>query len=270
MNEKKIRALRPDEIEVRVAQIGKNGYQLLLYKNSRCDKRILDEVFGPMRWKDEYREVKGALYCTISVWDDELKQWIAKEDCGSESNMEKKKGEASDAFKRAGTAWGIGRELYTRIFIWVQGGVQPQIDVNGKQVTKNGKPQWELINRFMTWHVEKLDIDDKNEKIIGLTICDDNGVTVFSYGTCARKSNGKEDKPISPSDLQFQMENIDMATIDQIKNIKAGCTFVGISEAELLKRSKLKRWEDATFQQAQHVIHYINQKADIKTVEEQV
>lgn len=265
--EKAIRALRPDEIEIRVAQVTKAGYQLLLYKNSRCDKRILDEVFGSMRWKDEYHEVKGALYCTISVWDEETGQWVSKEDCGSESNMEKKKGEASDAFKRAATAWGIGRELYTRIFIWVQGGTQMQTDNKGAQIVKNGKPQWELINRFMTWHVDKLDIDEQSEKIIGITICDDKGVAVFSYGTCAPKA-GKKDEPISPSDMQFQMENIEMATIDQIKKIKTGCGFLNISEASLLKKMNLKKWEDATFQQAQHSIHYLNPKADIKASEE--
>ena len=42
----KIRALRADEIEVRVSQVTSKGCQLLLYKDARCDKRILDEVYG--------------------------------------------------------------------------------------------------------------------------------------------------------------------------------------------------------------------------------
>ena len=265
--EKKIRALRADEIEIRVALIKPKGYQLLLYKDSRCDKRILDEVFGPMRWKSEYREVKGNLYCTISVWDSELNQWISKEDCGTQSNMEKEKGEASDAFKRAATAWGIGRELYTKLFIWVNGGVQPKLDHEKKQVVVKGKPQWELINPYIKWNVGKLEVDEKTEKIIGLTIEDDNGVQVYSYGTLAPKG-GNKDKYVSPSDIQWQMENIEMATIDQIKKIKTGCEFLGIAEAALLKQSKLKKWEDATFQQAEHAIHYLNQKADIKNMED--
>ena len=33
-------------------------------------------------------------------------------DCGTESNVEKQKGEASDAFKRAAVHFGIGRDLY--------------------------------------------------------------------------------------------------------------------------------------------------------------
>lgn len=266
MIDKKIRPLRADEIEVRVASITGKGYQLILYKNSRCDKRILDEVFGPMYWKSEYREIKGNLYCTISVWNDDLKQWISKEDCGTESNKEKEKGEASDAFKRAATAWGIGRELYTRLFIWVKGGTQQRVNSKGEQVVKNGKPQWELVNPYMQWHVGKIDIDETTERIIGVTIEDDNGVQVFSYGTLTPE-HGEENGYTSPSDFQWQMENIDMATIEQIKKIKAGCEFTGIKENELLKKIGVKKWEAATFQQAQYTINYLNQKADMKAME---
>ena len=46
--------------------------------------------------------------------------WIQKEDTGTESYTEAEKGLASDSFKRAGFAFGIGRELYTapNIFIF--------------------------------------------------------------------------------------------------------------------------------------------------------
>ena len=96
--EKKIRCLKAEEIEIRVAQILEKGVQLLLYKDSRCDKRILDETFGINGWKNKYEEIKGNLFCTISIWDDDKKQWIDKCDCGTESFSEKEKGEASDAF----------------------------------------------------------------------------------------------------------------------------------------------------------------------------
>lgn len=95
--EKKIRCLKPEEIEIRVQQITEKGAQLLLYKDSRCDKRILDETFGIFGWKDKYEEIKGNLFCTISIWDEEKKQWIDKCDCGAETFSEKEKGEASDA-----------------------------------------------------------------------------------------------------------------------------------------------------------------------------
>lgn len=115
MNE--IRTLRADEIECRIGQIreGKDGFSctLLLYKDARCDMKILDEVFGRMNWRREHSVIDGNLYCTVSIWDDNKQQWVSRQDVGIESNTAKEKGQASDSFKRACVNWGIGRELYT-------------------------------------------------------------------------------------------------------------------------------------------------------------
>lgn len=115
-----MRPLQADEIEVRIGQIYDGKCTMLLYKNARVDMAILDETYGEMGWQDRYEERKNIMYCSIGVWDDSKKQWIWKEDCGTESNTEKEKGEASDAFKRAGFRWGIGRELYTAPPIWLE------------------------------------------------------------------------------------------------------------------------------------------------------
>lgn len=116
---KEFRTLRADEIECRVATVKESGLSLLLYKNARTDMQLLDETVGPMNWQREHKEMKGNIYCGISIWDEEKKQWITKWDCGKESNTESEKGEASDSFKRAGFCWNIGRELYTAPFIWI-------------------------------------------------------------------------------------------------------------------------------------------------------
>lgn len=117
----KVRDLKKDEIECKVSTISKGkGLTLLLYKTARTDILILDETFGQMNWQCEYREIKGNMYCGISVFDAEKNQWVTKWDCGVESAFgDKQKGEASDAFKRAGFKWGIGIELYTAPFIWI-------------------------------------------------------------------------------------------------------------------------------------------------------
>ena len=107
-----MRNLRKDEIEVRVASTQNNVAQLLLYKTARTDAAILDETFGQFNWQCSYSEIKGNLFCTISVKDPNTNEWISKSDCGAESNIEKEKGEASDAFKRASFKWGAGIELY--------------------------------------------------------------------------------------------------------------------------------------------------------------
>ena len=126
------RTLRADEIDCRISQVKKDGsgLSLLLYKDARCDQNILDEVVGPYKWKREH--TRDNRNCIVSIWSDELGQWISKEDTGTESNTEREKGLASDSFKRACFNWGIGRELYTAPFIWVKRG-----DFN----LKEGKPR---------------------------------------------------------------------------------------------------------------------------------
>lgn len=113
------RKLYASEIDARVSTINKNGCSLLLYKDARVDQNILDETFGIFGWKRSHQLIGDRLYCTVEVWDDDKKQWISKQDVGTESYTEKEKGQASDSFKRACFNLGIGRELYTAPFIWI-------------------------------------------------------------------------------------------------------------------------------------------------------
>ena len=113
----KFRALTKQDVEARVQSIHEKGLILLLYKDARCDMRILDETVGAGNWQRKHYECKGNLFCSVGIKIDN--EWVWKDDCGSESNTEKEKGEASDSFKRACFNWGIGRELYTSPFIWI-------------------------------------------------------------------------------------------------------------------------------------------------------
>lgn len=127
----KFRDLRADEIECRVQSVKeyadnpqKNGVILLMYKDARVDMNILDETVGSNNWQNKFYENKGILFCSLGIntnfENKELSdRWIWKDDAGGESNTEVEKGNASDARKRAGFAWGIGRELYTSPFIWI-------------------------------------------------------------------------------------------------------------------------------------------------------
>lgn len=151
-----IRKLKANEIEVRVSQISAKGAALLLYKDARVDQKILDEVFGVFGWQREHQLIGDRLYCTIKVWDKENKQWISKQDVGTESNTEKEKGQASDSFKRAGFNVGIGRELYTAPFIWV-----PADKMSMEQkVDFNGKPKFTTRDKF---EVTEIDYNDEGE-----------------------------------------------------------------------------------------------------------
>lgn len=212
--EKKIRCLKPEEIEIRVQQITEKGAQLLLYKDSRCDKRILDETYGVTGWKNRYEEIKGNLFCTISIWDDEKQQWVDKCDCGTESFSEKEKGEASDAFKRAGFNVGIGRELYTRIFYFAS-----------VPTKKNERGKYDLVNKFEKFTVAEISTNEETEKIEKIKIADSKGNIVFSYGY---PKTSKIDTPKAT-------EPVEMIDADQIKKIHTLFSKVEKSETQLFK-----------------------------------
>lgn len=139
--ELKFRDLRADEVEVRIgtAKEGK-GVSLLLYKDARCDMNILDETVGALNWQRHHS--RDNANCIVSIWDDEKKQWIEKEDTGTESKTEAEKGLASDSFKRACTNFGIGRCLYNVPFIWVNGASKydkfwvKEMKVENKRITE--------------------------------------------------------------------------------------------------------------------------------------
>ena len=105
-----IRLLKPNEIECRVGMANEKGISLLLYKDARVDMKILDEAYGANNWKREHLMIGNNLYCIVSVWDEEKRQWISKMDVGSKSNTEQEKGEASDSFKRACVSIGVNEK----------------------------------------------------------------------------------------------------------------------------------------------------------------
>lgn len=123
-----IRTLKAEEITTRVQSVityavqGQNkvGVIILLYKDARVDMNILDEVYGANGWQRTHEVINGNLFCNIDIWDNDKKCWVRKQDVGIESNTQKEKGQASDAFKRAGTNIGIGRELYTSPNIFIE------------------------------------------------------------------------------------------------------------------------------------------------------
>ena len=123
INENDMPLLEKEDIECRVQSVKKGntgvGAVLLLYKDARVDMRVLDQVFGRNNWQRTHELINGELFCNIDIWDSEKGSWVRKQDVGTESNVDKKKGQASDAFKRAGFNVGIGRELYTAPFLYV-------------------------------------------------------------------------------------------------------------------------------------------------------
>ena len=174
MNTKDLRKpLKLSELDFRIQSINKGKYAtILVYKDARADMNRLDDVCGVLGWKREHsRDNKN---CTVSIWDDANKQWVSKEDTGTESAAEAQKGMASDSFKRACFNLGIGRDLYEYPAISVK--------LNDDEVTEfNGKFKQSFNLKLKEWVWAK-QIDDKGN-IIFLAAKDQNDKSRYTFGT---------------------------------------------------------------------------------------
>ncbi len=219
------RLLTASEIECRISTCTEYGVGLLLYKDARCDMNILDEKVGAMNWKRHH--TRDNANCIVSIWDENKKQWIEKEDTGTESNTEKEKGLASDSFKRACFNWGIGRELYTapRMFVG-------KADLKTLKSSEwQGKTKWTCNDFFEVKEIEYVD-----RKIV--------------YVKILNTKNGKEIEFGTPAQGIAEMQETLESKIDKAKLnvLVAEMKKKGIAEAKILERYKIDSLEDMTFE----------------------
>ena len=200
------RKLNADEIDVRIGTSKKNdnreivGASYLLYKDARVDMTLLDEEVGAMNWQRKHEFKEGKLYCSVGIYDEDKEQWIWKEDVGTESMSEAEKGQASDSFKRACFNWGIGRELYTAPFIWI-----------------NALPKEDLARVRMSVR----EIQYNGNEISKLIIVDNNGSVRYKYN-----ANPKVDNKVISQELEREMKSLNM-TVSMI------ATYLGKNENEV-------------------------------------
>jgi hypothetical protein len=162
-----------DEIDFRIQSINKGGYATILaYKDARVDMNRLDEVYGVGMWQRKHEVIGGVLYCSVGIYNKELKEWVWVQDCGTESMTEKEKGQASDSFKRACFNLGIGRELYDYPLIQVKLNDEEYKEENGRI-----KQSWNLKLKEWVWFSQFTD-----GKINYLACKDQNGKVRFQWG----------------------------------------------------------------------------------------
>lgn len=191
-----IRLLRADEIECRVQQVKANGCVLLLYKNARADMKILDETFGVFGWQRDHEVINDNLFCNIHLWDNENKTWVTKQDVGVESNTEKEKGEASDAFKRACVNIGIGRELYSAPFTWIS---LDKTEISGD----NNRYKLDFKVKFEVKEIKY----DAERNITHLVIVDQTGKERFKWNKKSKPDVPKQEVP-KPVDNSHIIEEL--------------------------------------------------------------
>jgi hypothetical protein len=146
MNLKDLKKEIPHKWRVQSFSKNKANAQCVAYIDARDVMDLLDEVIGPEFWQDDYKDLGGQIFAGIgiNVMNADNPQWLWKWDTGSESNIEKEKGQASDSFKRAAVKWGIGRFLYEKEIVYVDTN-EPKKDNNYPYVVeKNGNRVWDI------------------------------------------------------------------------------------------------------------------------------
>ena len=103
------------DIEWRIQQTGMaRGLPwgvVLAYVTNRAIMDRLDDVIGPENWTNDFTQSpNGGVLCTLGVRIED--GWVYKTDGADNTEIERVKGGLSNAMKRAGVQWGIGRYLY--------------------------------------------------------------------------------------------------------------------------------------------------------------
>ena len=131
---------KADQVKWRVGRKTKKGDSALVlaYIDARNVMDRLDKVMGVENWKDHYSFEGTRVICHLSIRKDLKSEWITKEDCAGDTQVEGEKGGMSDAFKRAAVKFGINRDMYAF------GNTYAPIN-NFNQITKNPDlPKWYL------------------------------------------------------------------------------------------------------------------------------
>lgn len=167
--------LTVDQIDFRVQSVTDWGTATILaYKDARVDMDRLDEVVGPLGWKREHS--RDNHNCTVSIYCYDKKEWVSKEDTGTESMAESEKGLASDSFKRACFNFSIGRELYSYPQIQIKMRDDEIVDKGGRK-----KAAFKFLKGWV-WYSEFTD-----GRISFLAAKDETGKLRFKWGDMKEK-----------------------------------------------------------------------------------
>ena len=102
---------KEEEIQWRVIMSGKTGEKIYAivapYVDSRAIMDRLDLVAGITNWESRFTETNKGMICELTI------DGVTKSDGADYTDIEPTKGGISDALKRAGNQWGMGRYLYS-------------------------------------------------------------------------------------------------------------------------------------------------------------
>ena len=186
-----------EEVETKIQVTGKDNAgnptgMVVFYLDSRTIQKRLDDVIGPLNWKNQYTAWhSNAQLCGIAIYNEERSEWVGKFDGAECSDIEPIKGGLSDSFKRAACMWGIGRYLYELDGIWVE------VEQRGK----GSYPKKNQMGKLKTAY------DDAVKRIFGTganpqTIGGNAPINAGSSGNNKTPANNQPNQPSSAPPVQ--------------------------------------------------------------------
>lgn len=220
----------PETIRWRAQTLARDGKKALAlaYIDARDGMDRLDAVCGPYRWQDSYVETaKGRVIATIAVLGPDG-NWISKSDGAGDTAVEGDKGGISDAFKRAGVKWGIGRYLYDLKNVWA-----PCESYDTGRKDKNGNTVW----AWKAWKPEASEI--------------------FTAALNRLTGNAAPAQPRA---------NVQAPVISdtQRTELMSLCTGLGVNIGELLKAANLKDTREMPAADYDRAVKWVHAKAEAK------
>lgn len=130
----------PNDVDFRPGATTKDKAKAigLAYVDKRLYEDRLDEVIGTDNWSVEYRPLgERGIICRLSVYDNESNRTITREDVGefATDDVASFPTAVAQAFKRACSAFGLGRYLYSLPQVWAE------YDAERRRFTPNGLQQ---------------------------------------------------------------------------------------------------------------------------------
>jgi len=115
-------------------KVGNNKMECVAYVTGAQVRGRLNEIMGA-RWQDRMEKHEDRTICILSLYIND--EWMDRSDVGTPTAVEKEKGEATDALKRAAKNWGVGAyvDALPKIIIDTK-----RIEGKNVPVTPNGTP----------------------------------------------------------------------------------------------------------------------------------
>ena len=250
----KFRNPKREEVGIVATSVSEYGCEFIPYIKGYAIAQILDDAVGITGWEKNTEIVtrtgEGSfMKTTLSIFDEFTGRWISKDGVGEPGNISGDKTQETDSLKRAALSWGIGRQfraMADRQRLFISSG---NLDMEAMQGF-DGAVVWRIRNNFVVSDLEY----DEDDNVKLLTVSDDKGKVLFSYGI----------SPVSPVETSNETEKPEKKEKQVKASIKKPKEDPAVTEAKKVeidvggKNLMGKKLKDASPQQMLWIFRHTN------------